>query len=114
MQLLQQLARGGCTVLTTIHQPSSEVFFLFDNVTLLLEGGRVIFDGPTKGLVQHMTKHGFECPANYNPADFIMFQMQTKSQELDKLATAWQAEAQALREGDSGASSVESALLLLL
>jgi len=35
-------------VISTIHQPSSEVFHLFDRV-LLLTAGRLIFDGNVDG-----------------------------------------------------------------
>ena len=42
--LLASLARNGCTVVTTIHQPSSEVFALFQQV-LVLSRGHIIEDG---------------------------------------------------------------------
>ena len=29
-------------------------------------------------LVPHFSKHGYECPMNYNPSDFIMFLSQTE------------------------------------
>ena len=89
VQLLQQLARSGCTVLSTIHQPSSEVFFLFDNITLLLGGGRLIYDADTAGLTAYLAENGFPCPENYNPADHVMFMMQTKGKQLNDLVTAW-------------------------
>ncbi|GMF27050.1 unnamed protein product [Phytophthora lilii] len=45
MQGVQKVARSGRTVLTTIHQPSTEVFKLFDSVLLLQRGGRTVFFG---------------------------------------------------------------------
>ncbi|PIK44970.1 hypothetical protein BSL78_18154 [Apostichopus japonicus] len=47
VETLRTLASEGRTILTTIHQPSSEVFQLFDRI-------------------------GYTCPKNYNPADFIV------------------------------------------
>jgi ABC-type multidrug transport system ATPase subunit len=41
---LRNLARDGRTVIASIHQPSSEVFELFDNLTLL-SGGRLVYFG---------------------------------------------------------------------
>ena len=128
VQLLRQLARSGCTVLTTIHQPSSEVFFLFDNVTLLLGGGRLIYDAATKDLVAHLAENGFPCPQNYNPADFVMFLMQTKGAELDSLVSTWKARSkelmieslapqgdakQMMADGDIGRASFCEQLLIL-
>jgi ABC-type multidrug transport system ATPase subunit len=48
INILKDLARLGCTVISTIHQPSSEVFHLFDRV-LLLTSGRLLYDGPVDG-----------------------------------------------------------------
>ena len=38
VQLLRGIAKTNCTVLCTIHQPSSEVFYLFDMAIFMLEG----------------------------------------------------------------------------
>ncbi len=38
MRLLKTLAETGRTVICTLHQPSSEVYHLFDDLTLLAEG----------------------------------------------------------------------------
>lgn len=40
---LKNLAKEGCTVVSSIHQPSSEVFALFDNLTLLSNGHTIYF-----------------------------------------------------------------------
>lgn len=40
---LKNLAKDGRTVISVIHQPSSEVFALFDNLTLLSKGRTVYF-----------------------------------------------------------------------
>eukprot|EP00968_Pinguiococcus_pyrenoidosus_P007149 scaffold473_cov257-Pinguiococcus_pyrenoidosus.AAC.1 len=49
VELLKKVANAGATVGCTIHQPSSEVFRLFD-VVILLRKGRVVFDGSVDGL----------------------------------------------------------------
>lgn len=44
VQVLKQLTQNGKTVLTTIHQPSSEIYNLFDKILILAEG-RIAFLG---------------------------------------------------------------------
>ena len=83
VNILKDLARSGCTVLCTIHQPSSEVFHLFDRVLLLSEG-RTLYDGAVAQLSPHLASLGLAVPDETNPADHIMFLMQT----LDKAKLA--------------------------
>ena len=44
VQVLKNLARVGKTVICTIHQPSSELYSMFDKMLLMAEG-RVAFSG---------------------------------------------------------------------
>lgn len=44
VQVLKTMAQNGKTVFCTIHQPSSELYALFDKVLLLAEG-RIAFLG---------------------------------------------------------------------
>jgi len=80
IQLLKRLAAENTTVLCTIHQPASEVFFLFDRC-IFMKSGRIFFQGPTAEIVDHFDKRGFPCPKNYNPSDFIMQLSQIESTE---------------------------------
>jgi len=84
VKLLRDIASSNATILCTIHQPSSEVFFLFDSCIFLKEG-QILYQGAVKTLTQHFSKFGYECPQNYNPADFVMFITQSEtSQEFEK------------------------------
>lgn len=79
VNLLQKVAQNTkIAVLCTIHQPSSEVFFRFDNV-IFMKDGYVFYQGPVKDIVPYFSKFGYECPNNYNPSDFIMFLSQTET-----------------------------------
>ena len=80
VELLKATAKMNTAVLCTIHQPSSEVFYLFDQV-IFLKSGRVFYQGPTTGLIDRFNKLGLPCPANYNPADHVMTLTQTLSNE---------------------------------
>jgi len=72
------------TLLSFTPQPSSEVFHLFDRV-LLLTSGRLIFDGPTDGvggMSDYFRSVNFPVPPETNPADHVMFLMQTLPQAV--------------------------------
>jgi len=49
--MLKNLAKDGRTVISAIHQPSSEVFALFDHLTLL-SSGQTIYFGEAAGASQ--------------------------------------------------------------
>jgi len=71
ISILKKLAHdGGRTVVATIHQPSSEIFHLFDDL-LLLADGRVIYHGEIEKAVDYFGSLGYVCPTYVNPSDFI-------------------------------------------
>jgi ABC-type multidrug transport system ATPase subunit len=70
-QVLKKVANAGSSVLFTIHQPSSEIFNSFDRL-ILMNKGRVMFQGPVGEVPDYFSDHGFPSPPNYNPADWVM------------------------------------------
>ncbi|XP_050067132.1 protein scarlet [Anopheles maculipalpis] len=68
---LQQLARRGTAIICTIHQPSSQLFSMFDQVMLLAEG-RVAYAGRPQDALAFFAQHGHACPPNYNPAEYLI------------------------------------------
>ena len=81
VKLLKKVAvHTKIAVLCTIHQPSSEVFFLFDSV-IFMKDGFIFYQGPVTGIASYFSKFDFHCPSNYNPSDFIMFISQTSTAE---------------------------------
>ncbi|KJE97893.1 hypothetical protein CAOG_07972 [Capsaspora owczarzaki ATCC 30864] len=69
-QTLKSLAAAGCTVVATIHQPSSEIYHMFDEL-LLLADGRVMYMGELEYAVEYFGARGFSCPRYTNPADYF-------------------------------------------
>ncbi len=71
MESLWTLSSGGRTIITTIHQPRSSIFKMFD-ILLLLSEGNTMYYGPAKDAVHFFSDAKFKCPMNFNPADFFL------------------------------------------
>jgi ABC-type multidrug transport system ATPase subunit len=83
-RLLKNLANSGSSVLFTIHQPSSEIFDSFDRL-ILLNSGRVMYQGSVPDLPAYFSKRGYPIPKHYNPSDHIMRVSLTNSiEDLEK------------------------------
>jgi ABC-type multidrug transport system ATPase subunit len=76
MDLLKELALKGKLVFVVIHQPSSDIYKMFDKLLILDTGGYPIYYGNPvdaviyfKELVNHVNANESECPAcgNVNP-----------------------------------------------
>ncbi len=82
---LRSIADQGRSVITTIHQPRSEIFNLFHDVVFLWLGS-IVYQGPASGVRDYFAKAGYVCPEKYNPADYVMHLIQTLPvEELTRL-----------------------------
>ncbi|KAL1299463.1 hypothetical protein HN51_044003 [Arachis hypogaea] len=68
---LFDLARGGRTIVMTIHQPSSRLYYMFTKVLLLSEGNTVYFGKGSEAL-DYFSGVGFSPALAMNPADFLL------------------------------------------
>ncbi|CAN0902948.1 ABC transporter G family member 15 [Linum grandiflorum] len=71
VQTLRNIAEDGRTVISSIHQPSSEVFALFDDL-YLLSGGETVYSGEAKEAAKFFAQAGFPCPIRRNPSDHFL------------------------------------------
>lgn len=80
METLRDLALTGRTVISTIHQPNSDIFEMFDRLMLLAQG-KIIYFNEARLSVDYFAGIGQRCPELSNPADFFMSMMSIESQE---------------------------------
>mmetsp|Transcript_19392 Transcript_19392/g.22582 ORF Transcript_19392/g.22582 Transcript_19392/m.22582 type:complete len:207 (+) Transcript_19392:480-1100(+) len=74
VEVLRDLANSGRTVVSTIHQPNSEIFEIFDQL-MLMAGGRTLYMNSANQAVGYFKKVGYPCPSLTNPADYFMSMM---------------------------------------
>ena len=71
ISVLRGIAAQGCTVVLTIHQPSSKVWRMLDDVMLLTEG-RCVYFGERISCLPTLRAAGYTCPPETNPAEFAI------------------------------------------
>ncbi|KAJ4962440.1 hypothetical protein NE237_022379 [Protea cynaroides] len=68
---LRSLSQKGKTVITSMHQPSSRVYQMFDSVLVMSEG-RCIYYGKGSEAMDYFRSIGFSPSFLMNPADFLL------------------------------------------
>ncbi|KAL9336342.1 hypothetical protein Peur_070830 [Populus x canadensis] len=71
IRALSSIAYDGKIVICSLHQPSSDVFNLLDDL-LLLSGGETVYFGEAKMAVKFFAEAGFPCPTKRNPSDHFL------------------------------------------
>ncbi|KAI9351338.1 P-loop containing nucleoside triphosphate hydrolase protein, partial [Obelidium mucronatum] len=89
------------TIILSIHQPRSDIFSCFDQITLLARGGRLAYCGSPRGSVRFLESVGFPLIGDMNGADFIVDTVaiddRTEESEVeskknvDRIVRAWEA-----------------------
>ena len=76
--------QGNHTIIMTIHQPSSEIWDMFDRFMLLSKGYTVYYGEARNKTLEYFERIGYPCPTNYNPADFVLMLTNTDFKENRK------------------------------
>jgi ABC-type multidrug transport system ATPase subunit len=71
--------KNAC-IICVLHQPSNKILALIDQVILMSKDGRICYWGPSSMLTDYFALKGYLCPLEYNPADYVMFLLQTLSE----------------------------------
>eukprot|EP01134_Creolimax_fragrantissima_P006164 CFRG6164T1 len=79
---MRRLCTNNRTIVTTIHQPRSNIYAMFDNL-LLLSQGRVVYFGPAQDAVTYFSKLDFNAPTHFNPADYFIDLLSVDSRTED-------------------------------
>ena len=72
INFLHDLSSEGCTVILSIHQPTSSMWPLFSTCLLLTRDGLPVFSGETSDMLPYFSQAGHICPRAINPADFFI------------------------------------------
>ncbi|XP_062552979.1 ATP-binding cassette sub-family G member 1-like [Armigeres subalbatus] len=81
---LKDMARQGRCVISVVHQPSSDLLELFDDVYVVADG-QCMYKGPLDELTQAFADVGLICPQYYNRADFVIKMASKSYSEPDKI-----------------------------
>jgi ABC-type multidrug transport system ATPase subunit len=75
---------ASISVICTIHQPSSTVLALFDDLLMLEPGGRVAYQGPMDQLHQYLESNQLGvCPPDQNVSNFALKLLASKKSAFD-------------------------------
>ncbi|CAD1468626.1 unnamed protein product [Heterotrigona itama] len=69
--LLHKIAKGGCTVVCAIHQPSSRMISQFDDL-LVIHNGTSFYCGVWNDVFCTFNEAGYVCPQFYNISEFVL------------------------------------------
>lgn len=107
----KNLALAGRTVIMSIHQPRSDIFFLLDSISVLTRGGRLAYSGPVTDVISYFETCGHNLPLHVNPADFIIdiCAVDSRTSDSEELTTcrvnnlvkSWDLHYQKLKNGGS-------------
>ncbi|CAI0374919.1 unnamed protein product [Linum tenue] len=103
VQALRNVARSGKIVVCSIHQPTNDVFRLFDDL-LLISSGEAVYFGECKGAVKFFAESGYPCPTRRNPPDHFL---RCISPEFDQVLAALK---QTQRRNDADLSAADGLL----
>jgi ABC-type multidrug transport system ATPase subunit len=82
VSILKKLALKGKTVVATLHQPSSEIFHMIDDL-IVMAAGEIVYCGAADQVVTHFETLGFKFPIYSNPADFIFMDVLNLSKQAE-------------------------------
>ncbi|KAJ3071440.1 hypothetical protein HDU98_005334 [Podochytrium sp. JEL0797] len=71
-EILRKISTLGLTIVAVVHQPRYEIFRQFNDLLMLVPGGKTAYIGPTAFVVEYYKVLGYFFDAQANPADILM------------------------------------------
>jgi len=71
VKFLRKLADNGKTIVSVIHQPSQQIFSMFDDLLLMSEG-RLMYYGEVKQVRSYLSGIGYACPNDVGTAEHVL------------------------------------------
>ena len=73
MTVLKELSsKNGITIISTIHQPNSDILQMSDNLYVLAKGGVCVYSGTPASLPIHLSDCGIVCNENQVPIETLI------------------------------------------
>jgi ABC-type multidrug transport system ATPase subunit len=90
MEFVKDYARAGSgrRVILTIHQPSSSIWQLMDNVILLAKG-KLMYEGSRENMEKFFESCGHATPMGWNPADHYVTMVNDEFRDHGKSVDEW-------------------------
>eukprot|EP01134_Creolimax_fragrantissima_P008613 CFRG8613T1 len=89
MKTMKEIAAlDNKTVITTIHQPASQIVKLFDRLMLLADG-KCVYEGRADESIKYFESQGYPCDVHYNPADYFLEVLVEEKEGTEKLQRLW-------------------------
>ncbi|KAK6192207.1 hypothetical protein SNE40_003719 [Patella caerulea] len=93
-------------VIVTIHQPSSQIFHMF-NTLLLLADGHVSYFGKAEKALDFFEEINFVCEPHFNPADFLLELVKKDEETLEIILENWKAKSSSNNKKLSNCNSLD-------
>ena len=75
IELLQELSMNAdhpMVIAVVIHQPTAKLLSYFDDLYVMSNNGRCIYEGPTIKMLDYLSQFTLNCPQFHNPSDFAI------------------------------------------
>ncbi|XP_060678259.1 uncharacterized protein LOC132808835 isoform X2 [Hemiscyllium ocellatum] len=82
--LRRYVLRHCKTVVSSIHQPSSQIYHMFDKI-LLMSDGEIAYYGAAAQILDFFGALGLHCNPHYNPADFILDKIKESTEVRNRI-----------------------------